>query len=1004
MGRNTIRTAVQNLIGGVSQQPNSVRLESMCEEQINGYTSIVDGLGKRQPTEHVKKLLGTTWTKDSHVHWINRQPSERYVVILNPEDQPLTPIDVYDLNTGKQIPVTGINGSSILGVVTDYLKSGVTKSRLDLRVLTVADTTIIVNRKVTCKIDENTVHDAINLNPSLQPIWESLSTRRAFLFMKSSNFLTKYAVRLNAFTGDTQANTKNVWDPPRRDAFNLTKQQWLDRTIAWVKTFNGDYTTGPKSTFLPGYGGPLDVPPYVPNYLAPQNGQWEGRMIGTVQIPEILKQLFFDIRQPLPLVLTAKSIYPGGILAVYDREKKLAEGLGAVMRISTRTGPDYPPLVGPVMKFELIHAHRKQREYRSKIRIEVVEQGDSDGNLFAFSDVVQRLSQLPVVCEHGHTVKISGIEEVEQDEYYVEFVVTNSDPAARDNMGEGHWKEGMRSLIKPALDANTMPVQLLRKPDGKGGFRFEVTQIEWNQQTVGDEESNPPPSFIGKTIEDIFFWRNRLGFLTGSRLVMSEADEFFNFYRKTVKQVLDSDPIDRDAGHRKVANLRYAVPLEETLILWTDRTQFVARGEPLLTPKTTSVRVATEFETLSDVEPISTERGIFYAFPSSGRNFTQISQLQRVLDSDAFDAFPSSGQIPRYIRGSVVQMTATSIESVMAVRTDHAEETHTVWVHKWHDRGSQRLLSAWMKFHLGSVNDGTTVNTRVLGMQFIEDDLYLVMERRGAGGLTWHLEKITFSGQRQVDVFPMPSDPAGSTTTSGTFRCFLDRRITNNECTYAFDSATDELKITLPYEVQDDPDPTSGLAEMRVIQRAPDLAEGLELRIESQAVVGGVTVLRIKDVGQVLFDKTQAVPSTFHVFIGQSYTMTYEFSRPTLRERRRDGSLGDIKTGRYQLLRGYLSLEDSGSGRMEVQPALHTDGTKIVDRNTRTYEFPMLEVGLGHSHLGAVNIRDAVLQFGIYSEPDRIRLVLVNDTPFPLNPKSLELLARSTRRSRIRTT
>ena len=73
---------------------------------------------------------------------------------------------------------------------------------------------------------------------------------------------------------------------------------------------------------------------------------------------------------------------------------------------------------------------------------------------------MQRLSQLPVICEHGHTVRISGIEETDQDEYYVEFVV--SEPAANpgeDNMGEGYWKEGMKSLVRPALDASTMPIQ-----------------------------------------------------------------------------------------------------------------------------------------------------------------------------------------------------------------------------------------------------------------------------------------------------------------------------------------------------------------------------------------------------------------------------------------------------------------------------------------------------------------------------------------------------------------
>ena len=246
--------------------------------------------------------------------------------------------------------------------------------------------------------------------------------------------------------------------------------------------------------------------------------------------------------------------------------------------------------------------------------------------------------------------------------------------------------------------------------------RFELSAIPWVDKTVGDEDTNPEPSFIGNTIQDVFFWRNRLGFLSGSRVIMSEADEFWNFWRITVRRLLDSAPIDLDAGHRKVANLKIAVPLEETLLIFTDRSQFVMRGDPILSPKTASILSTTEYESIADLEPIASEKGVYFGYSSGGGSFSKVDILQRVLDSDAFKANPVADQIPRYIKGKIIEMSATSLESVMAVRTDDDDFGNIIYIYKWLDRGQDRLLSSWMRFTVGPPKSSGIYQSRVLGM------------------------------------------------------------------------------------------------------------------------------------------------------------------------------------------------------------------------------------------------------------------------------------------------
>ena len=52
-----INHSIPNLINGVSQQSESLRLGSQAESQVNGHASVVEGLKKRTPTEFVKKYL-----------------------------------------------------------------------------------------------------------------------------------------------------------------------------------------------------------------------------------------------------------------------------------------------------------------------------------------------------------------------------------------------------------------------------------------------------------------------------------------------------------------------------------------------------------------------------------------------------------------------------------------------------------------------------------------------------------------------------------------------------------------------------------------------------------------------------------------------------------------------------------------------------------------------------------------------------------------------------------
>ena len=100
--------------------------------------------------------------------------------------------------------------------------------------------------------------------------------------------------------------------------------------------------------------------------------------------------------------------------------------------------------------------------------------------------------------------------------------------------------ETVAPAISKGLDNATMPISLVNT----GLNTFTIQQTNYVDRQVGDEDSNPMPSFVGEKISDIFFFKNRLGFLSRSNVVLSQAGDFFNFFRSSVTSLLDSAPID----------------------------------------------------------------------------------------------------------------------------------------------------------------------------------------------------------------------------------------------------------------------------------------------------------------------------------------------------------------------------------------------------------------------------------------------------------------------------
>ena len=178
---------IPNLINGVSQQPDTLRNPTQAVEQVNGLSTAATGLRKRPEFNLVTQLDGSTrapsgeflsdYSKrnNSTTHYINRDGVERYAVTVLAT--PTTGgILVTDLVTGVTTAVSGPSPA-------DYLFTD--NAARDIRFLTVADSTFILNRS---KVVERSARIAA-------PTYK----KAAYAYVVAGNYGKRYEISLGYF-------------------------------------------------------------------------------------------------------------------------------------------------------------------------------------------------------------------------------------------------------------------------------------------------------------------------------------------------------------------------------------------------------------------------------------------------------------------------------------------------------------------------------------------------------------------------------------------------------------------------------------------------------------------------------------------------------------------------------------------------------------------------------------------------------------------------------------
>ena len=1116
-----ISDTIANLIGGVSQQAENLRFSNTANELNNAFASPVSGLQKRHAAEFVGEMNAFGSTADlafgdrAAVHWIDRDIVERYVLVADSSG-----IKAFDADTSDAIEVEYVGGSmpSYLtsngsgGTLTDYAN--------DLRFITVADTTFLLNRNVTAngstganfkdyhfaafpqleydtdrggsktgrKVDSSIKtsgaagyrtlyfsqgktggtgsfdigYSGSDGNLKVLSTLSSGSTSGPSTITPStdeivSTFLTPYTSRANTNTTNLMRSlvkfnasgfgtnfynypfvklgasaygyTSNV--TPSQNTFasilgeigsNSSNDDQESITAAFTGPFYAlsDITgTGSTLTFRVVRQDEKTYGPASSNTSASIGG------VGTTTNHTFTNDLRINSAGSIEIYDSSASAWRAVTVSKADTSADITLGsynvaasvnpsVGGYAFWNSTTNTNIPwtqDATALSIVNDIIAIAQDSSTYTVGVTDEELRILVADGAGFSLTKsaagTVTAFEDLPPEAANGRVISVGGVGEGDGT-----FFVIGID---------GEYVETY--AVPYVIDDDTMPHTIKRKFRTDGTPYFEVGPHQYAARVVGDPDSNRAPSFVGNTINDIFVYKGRLGFLSDENVIMSGANEFgttANFFRKTVIQLLDDDRIDIGMSTGRIDILKNAVSFADTLMVMSDRAQFKLVSGTALSPNTVSIQQSTAFAVSPTVQPINAGNTIYFA--QDNLNFTTVREMVAEYDTDLIETNEVTGQAPRYVPTGVFNMAVSTKKELLCLSTSN--EPNAIYVYKYYKNDGQRLQSAWSKWTFEK-------DTKVIGFSFVDDYLVQVVSTTtpdyvGSLELSAGATAPTY-GTMSTRSYIVRTKIEEITSVSPTaFPMLLDMRVSRSQCasivglrTDATNQAvtglplgTDSTTIELPYRTtsaklvalrsgtadygQSMPfiaasnvklNPLAGgtvaelIARTAAFSAAPSqtTADALNAILDTTAKNTYLTVFGRHD-----FEQTNALTQTLDTSIqpdfnvGVPYEFKFELSPIYYKPGQTTVGRND---SRLQLRYATVTYDDTAGFAIDVTPAGRTTSTRF---------FNSLTFGDSSDLLGELSFDTGAFRFPIMAKNNNVTITFRNSQPFPSTLTTLE--------------
>ena len=657
-----VNQRIPNFLGGISQQPDFIKFAGQVRTCNNAYPDVTFGLSKRAPGEFVSVLSNAT--ADGKWFEILRDNDEKYIVQIQSSG-----IRVWDLATGTEQSVSGS---------TSYLTSG---SPPRYGIQSVGDYTLITNPNKTVTTARTTPN--------------TFGTNYAFVTVDAIAYNTEYVIGINNsnISSSTKRIVKSLSISPETftagnaSADHVGKQEFFNTSLGGVKfavtvnaqSYVNSYNNDSEADYNMSYNanvvlqdGGLDSPEFGTQTIAIAGVSYTVSITGT----------------------QAYQSYADANAAVYRTPKNPDEGVISVNSVlgglKDALGAKYPS----GMTAEII-GNGLFIQSQSSLNV-TVRAGTTNTALSVINSTAQNISKLPSMCKDGYICKISNTEESEADDYYVKFIAESG------TSGSGVWEETVKPGITAGLDYSSMPHALINNRNGTFTFTSldnvsqSSTENFWKDRVVGDEITNPMPTFVGQTINDIFFFNNRLGLITNENVVLSQPAGYFNFFVNSAITVSAADPIDIAASDVKPAFLNHAIPLQKGVVLFSENSQFMLFSDAVeFSANTAQLRKLSSYECSEIIPPV--DLGTSLMFTTNNTSHTKAFEMAIEDESAPPIILEQTRVIPELIPKDISVVSSSAQNGLV---TYAKKDDSSLYFYKYYNTGKERAQSAWFTWSI----------------------------------------------------------------------------------------------------------------------------------------------------------------------------------------------------------------------------------------------------------------------------------------------------------------
>ena len=724
-----ITQTVDNFLGGVSKLSDDKKLPGQVTECFNGYPDITIGLTKRPGFKFIEKLKdasGNAYTGTSldGAKWffINRDSdTEVYIGCITPKPTgSFGVINIWNAGTGVRCTVNGVEHTATLGIGASPLtgsnngNAGVNSNQTN-----VAVTTDGVGSGMTVNVTASGgVATALTINTH----GTGYKDGDKLTIAKDTWGFGSPQLDINAIISNYKVPDYLTGNRSNYDVLTVQDTTIITNNLKTVLA-EATPTTPPlvtRATFL------IDTKPVYNNRLDKAQHNNEGTHNGwkfTYYKPDGTVLVYY--KQLDGVDSTSGQNYTEGSANWLMEKIGRAIQSDAAPANTNLDGLNYTIVNGTLQvdRSGQISGQTRRKYFALTIENGPIPTSISEGGgttqvlatgadpnsqiVSLYQENALTAATLPASAFHDHYALVSNTATLDEDDFWVRFVADDEES------GDGYWKEDLNPEVIKGIQDHTLPHELVNTATNTFTFR----PVAYTKRLVGDDTTNPMPSFVDKKIEKTFYHNNRLGFISGDSIVFSQAGEPFNFFHITARTLSDADPIDLLAQTIRPTSLKNILPVPQGLMLFAKNQQFLVLGseDGVMTPSLTSIKPIANYELNTEINPI--DSGSYFNFISKTPGRSRVFSMVTVDSNRAPKALDISTGISDWIPTTIDNLISSAQAQMLMLSSQSSKD---VYVFRTYNNGEKSIMNAWVKWQLpGTVQD----------LVFDNDDIYAVTKQ-----------------------------------------------------------------------------------------------------------------------------------------------------------------------------------------------------------------------------------------------------------------------------------